>query len=133
MILQGALKHPWFPEPSELRTVCERAMEPVRDEMRRVARQREIDRQKAEHAAPPVRTEAELARHKSLMADFNSRFKSDREMQTEIEREEIRARYGMTEDVLSKIKDAPRSGVNAGDAFGFNAAASAREGAAIKR
>lgn len=117
MILQGSLGHPWFPEPSELRMTCEKAMQPVREEMRHIARRREIDRQNAEFRPIRPKTAAELERHAALMADFNVNFKSDRDKKEEMEREEIRARYGMTEDVMAKIKDAPKHGRTATEIF----------------
>lgn len=115
-ILQGSLRHPFFPEPSELRLACDAAMVPVHDARREEARRREMERQREDHRIPPRRTAEELERHAARMARLNESFMTEKDEALSIERADIRARYGMTEEVLAAIKDAPKAGTQIGKA-----------------
>lgn len=116
-ILRGSLGHPFFPEPSELRTQCEKAMEPIRDQWARERREREIAEATAEgrRARNRRRSPEEIERHQRLMARFNENFVPDAERKLLAEREEIRARYGMTDEVMDKITDRPPEGTPLGE------------------
>ncbi len=101
-ILRGALGHAFFPSPPELRIQCDKAMEWPEREAERVRRREQIAR---EHI--PARQElsdGEKARHEALMAKFNAGYATKAE---DLERAEIRARYGMTDEVLAVMKDQP--------------------------
>lgn len=104
-ILRKSLGHGFFPSPSELRGECDRIMEPIRELQRMDARARRIEQENREHAPRPARSAEEIERHTRLMESFNARFVSEADRKLEAERAEIRERFGMTEEVLSKIRD----------------------------
>ncbi|HYE25079.1 MAG TPA: hypothetical protein VEG32_07760 [Clostridia bacterium] len=108
-ILQGALNHGFFPSPPELRKQCDAAME-HHERMAEKVRRRE--RENAEfnriHGGPfPERTEDGRRRVQEAYRAYLDSHQSASESEMEAARAEIRARYGMTEEVLAGIKDRP--------------------------
>lgn len=105
-IMKNALGHSFMPSPPELRGQCDKAMEWPERERERIRRREQIERER-----PPVRpepTQAEKARVAALNSQFQRAADSDGAAAREAaERAEIRARYGMTDDVLAAIKDQP--------------------------
>lgn len=105
-ILQNALGHAFFPSPPELRGQCDKAMEPHRQ-----AREEAYRREKSLYREVPRRTgpvtDEERERAKALMARLNASFEKDKQSAQEAERAEVRARYGMTPDILAQLPDAP--------------------------
>lgn len=117
-MLQNSLGHPFFPSPAELRAQYDAAMAPLLEQRKAESRQAEIERQRQENKLPGRRSPEELARHAALMERFNSSFTTEKDRKLDAERAEIRARHGMTEEVLAKIKDAPKAGKQIGRAIG---------------
>jgi cytosine/adenosine deaminase-related metal-dependent hydrolase len=104
-ILQGALDHAFFPSPPELRKQCDKAMEPHREMRARIAMQERI---RAEQPPPiPQRTPEQVARVAAAYERFRGCVEDTKAKEIEAERAEVRARYGMTEDVLASIADRP--------------------------
>lgn len=102
-ILQNALGHAFFPSPPELRGQCDKAMQPHKE-----AREREYRRERDRYPCEGRRerlTDEERAKAAALMAELNKSFERQKNEAIEAERAEIRARYGMTEDVLATIRD----------------------------
>jgi hypothetical protein len=105
-ILQNALGHAFFPSPPELRGQCDNAMQPHKEAREREYR-RERDKYPYEGRRERPLTNDERARAAALMAELNKRFERQKDEAMEAERAEIRARYGMTPDVLATIRDRP--------------------------
>jgi hypothetical protein len=102
---QNALGHHFFPYPSELRALCDKAMEPHREMRSRIAMQERI---RAEQPPPiPQRTPEQVARVAAAYERFRGCVEDTKAKEIEAERAEVRARYGMTEDVLASIADRP--------------------------
>lgn len=112
-VLQNALGHPFYPQPPELRGLCDKAMVP-HEEMRDRVRHRE--QLKAERIPDrPEPTPEAKARVAAAYQRFceSTEAASKREV-SEAERAEIRARYGMTPESLASIKDQPFTGQRLG-------------------
>jgi hypothetical protein len=105
-ILQNALGHAFFPSPPELRGQCDKAMQPHKEARERAYR-RDRDKYPCEGRRERPLTDDERARAAALMAELNKRFERQKDEAMEAERAEIRARYGMTPDVLATIRDRP--------------------------
>lgn len=108
-ILQGALGHAFFPSPPELRIQCDKAMEHHVSMRNRIARQEQIRRERPPE--PPPLTADAKERQRQRMAAFHASLDSGKSAEEaaklEAERAEIRARYGMTPEVLASMKDQP--------------------------
>lgn len=108
-ILQGGLGHTFYPSPPELRIQCDKAMEhhvAMRD---RIARQEQIRRERLPEL-PPL-DEAAKERQRQRMAAFHAKIDDGKAAEcaaaAEAERADIRARYGMTDEVVAGVKDNP--------------------------
>jgi len=103
--LQHKLGHTFFPSPAELRMLCDKTMEHhvrMRDRIwirERIARETSPD--------VPPKTAAERARVQEIMREFHASSEREKNDKFEAERAEIRARYGMTPEVLASMKDQP--------------------------
>lgn len=104
-ILRGALDHAFFPNPVELRKQCDKAMEHHVRMRDRIALRQRIARETPEEIPP--RTEAEKARVAEIMREFHASEKREQAAKEEAKHAEIRARYGMTPEVLASMKDQP--------------------------
>lgn len=104
-ILQGSLGHVFFPNPAELRIECDKAMAHHKRMQERIARQERI-RRETPPSRPPLTPEQQI-RREAVMASFNAAQEALKEADIEAERADIRARYGMTQEVLALMKDAP--------------------------
>lgn len=70
-VSQNKLGHPFFPEPSELRMLCDRAMEPHIEEARRIRQREQQARENAEiDAVYARRTPESIARVRALYERF---------------------------------------------------------------
>lgn len=105
-ILQGKLGHAFFPSPPELRLQCDAAMEWHEREADRIRRREQMAREKPAERAPL--TEDEKRRQQDRMARFHASIEGQEASASfEAERADIRARYGMTDEALSSMRDAP--------------------------
>ena len=104
-ILQNKLGHGFFPSPPELRGQCDRAMEWHEREAERIRRREAIERDRE----PPPRnpSEGEKARVQKLLAGFYASYDKGKQAEDEVERAEVRARYGMTPELVDAIADQP--------------------------
>ncbi len=104
-ILKNALGHAFFPSPPEIRGQCDAAMdwhERAAERIRR--RERENADFRNQQGGNPPPSEESKARVRALAASLHD---SGRKAAEDMERAEIRARYGMTDEVLAAIKDQP--------------------------
>lgn len=114
-ILRGGLPHGFFPSPVELRQQCDKAMKAHHDEAERIRRREETFRERREYErAVAARAPGWQERQKALMRRFHASLDADeaqrRREAEEAERAEVRARYGMTDEVMAKIDDQPLPG-----------------------
>lgn len=109
-ILKGALSHAFFPSPPELRIQCDKAMEWHEAYAERIRRrERENAEFKRQQLGEPIlRTAEGRARQQASYAAYCAAHgDSERKRIEAQEREDVRARYGMTDEVLAGIKDSP--------------------------
>lgn len=108
-ILQGALGHAFFPSPPEFRIQCDEAMKHHVSMRDRVARQEQIRRERPAEL-PPLTDDAK-ERQRLRMERFHASVDDgkavERAAALELERADIRARYGMTHEVVAGLKDNP--------------------------
>lgn len=108
-ILQGVLGHAFFPSSPELRMHCDKAMQHHVEVRNRIARQEQISRERPPEILPL--TEEAKERQRKRMEAFHAKIDdgkvADRAAAVEVERADIRARYGMTDEVLAGVKDNP--------------------------
>jgi hypothetical protein len=107
-IIRGGLNHTFFPTPVELKLACDQAQRPVDDMARRV-RLTEEQRQERQHfdRFQASKTPEAKARVAALVAKFHAGCETSQEEEREAERAEIRARYGMTAELVDRIADQP--------------------------
>lgn len=107
-IIKGGLGHAFMPSPPELRQAIDREMIPHAAERERIERREKLAEEAAAFGPIPKRTPEQIARVKAIY----DRFSADYETQSKerMERDEVRARHGMTDEVLSKIPDRPLPG-----------------------
>lgn len=110
-ILQGKLGHTFFPSPPELRQQCDAAMEWHEREADRIRRREQMARERSPERSPL--TEDEKQRQEERMARFHAGINDQKAAEAEAlmasERAEIRAKYGMTDEVLASMRDAPEA------------------------
>ena len=108
-ILQGALGHAFFPNPPELRMQCDKAMEHHKSMRELIARRERVKRERP-LPVPPLTAEQQ-ARREEVMRRFHASVAADKEAgdaaMLAAERADIRARYGMTDEVMAGIADRP--------------------------
>lgn len=110
--LRGEHGSTFFPSPPELRVLYDKAMEHHVSMRNRIAREERIA---SERIPPRVEPTPEAkARVAALYADFNASYERVKHGAPEAERVEVRARYGMTPELLSQIADAPTTWRKAG-------------------
>lgn len=106
-ILKGGLGHAFFPSPPELRMQCDKAMEwPERQRERELRNQRYI-RERIENNTIAQRTPEAIARQQAAYRKFLDGYQSKSISAEEAERAEIRARYGMTNELIDALPDQP--------------------------
>lgn len=106
-VAQNKLGHPFFPEPPELRGLCDKAMEWPERQRERQMREERIARERRENSVTVQRTPEATARVKALHAQFHAGYEQDKTSAGETERAEIRARYGITDEAVASIADLP--------------------------
>lgn len=106
-ILKNALGHPFFPSPPELRGQCDKAMDWHRQEARRAQRRSDQSRLNADlDASHEAKTADARAKVRSAYQRFIARYDQSKIEDQEAARAAIRARYGMTPEVLASIPNA---------------------------
>lgn len=107
--LQHKLGHTFFPSPAELRMLCDKAMEHHVGMRERIARQEQIRRERPAELPPldEAAKERQRKRMEAFEASHNNGKAAEEAAKIEAERAEIRARYGMTTEVLKAMKDQP--------------------------
>ena len=107
-IIRGSLGHTFFPSPVEFRQQCENAMEPHIRQAERVRIQEAQERERAEFARTRQgQTQASRERVAAAYAKFCASYTSEKDEAEEAERADIRARYGMTDELIDAIPDQP--------------------------
>jgi hypothetical protein len=104
-ILRGALGHTFFPSPPELRIQCDKAMEWHDRERERIRRREQMERERIPERGEP--TQQAKARVAAAYQQFLASYDGSKQSAEEAERAEIRARYGMTPEVLDAMRDQP--------------------------
>jgi hypothetical protein len=104
-ILRGALGHTFFPSPPELRIQCDKAMEWPERERERIRRREQIERERP--ADRPEPTPDQRRRQQAAYQRFLASYDGGKQSAEEAERAEVRARYGMTPEVLDAMRDQP--------------------------
>lgn len=102
-ILKGALGHAFFPSPPELRMQCDRAMEWHEQEQTRIRRRQQIEADRP--TARPEPTADQKRRVQEAYRQFLASYEGQNEEAAE--RAEVRARYGMTPEILDAMRDQP--------------------------
>lgn len=106
-ILKGGLNHAFFPSPPELRMQCDKAMEwPERQRERELRNQRYI-RERIETNLHTQRSPEAVARQQAAYRKFLAGCETEKRSADEADRAEIRARYGMTDELVGAIADQP--------------------------
>lgn len=106
-VAQNKLGHPFFPEPPELRGLCDKAMEwPERQRERQIRAER-MEQERREYSVDRKRSPEEIARVKALMEKFHASYDTEKTDAEDAERAEIRARYGLTDEAVSALPDQP--------------------------
>jgi hypothetical protein len=115
-VLQGGLGHAFFPSPPELRIQCNEAIKHHVSMRDRVARQEQLRRERPPEVAPL--TEEAKERQRQRMERFHASVDdgkaAERAAAVELERADIRARYGMTDEVVAGVRDNPLAKVRMG-------------------
>lgn len=107
-IIRGSLGHTFFPSPVEFRQQCEKAMEPHIRQAERIRIQETQERERAEFArSRQGQTPAARERVAAAYAKFCAGYTSEKDEAEEAERADIRARYGMTDELVNAIADQP--------------------------
>jgi hypothetical protein len=110
-ILRGSLGHTFFPSPVELRQQCDRAMEWVFQEERRIRHREELFRDRREfEESRASRTPEQIERVKALTAKLKADLEGESDDSEEKRRAFIRAKYGITAEELAKLPDRPLPG-----------------------
>jgi hypothetical protein len=104
--LRGEHGSTFFPSPPELSVLYDKAMEHHVSMRNRIARQQQIERERREHAPRSEPTPEAKARVAALTAAFHASHEREKDSNLEAERAEIRARYGMTADLVAQIPNA---------------------------
>lgn len=103
-VLQNKLSHPFFPDPPELRGLCDKAME-----HHRRMRERIENRERAYRERPPERgqlTNEERQRQEERMVRFSRAIGADEQSQSASFEAEMQAKYGA--EALASIPDNPK-------------------------
>lgn len=107
-IIRGALGHTFFPSPVEFRQQCEKAMEPHIRQAERIRVREQQERESAEfNRVLAGRTPEAIARQQEAYRKFCAGYTSEKDEAEEAERADIRARYGMTDELVNAIADQP--------------------------
>lgn len=106
-ILRGAINHAFFPSPPELRIQCDKAMEWHERQREREHREERYIRERRENNAIVQRSPEALARQQEAYRKFCAGYTSEKDEAEEAERADIRARYGMTDELVNAIADQP--------------------------
>ncbi|KRA00259.1 hypothetical protein ASD64_01410 [Mesorhizobium sp. Root157] len=104
-VSQNKLGHPFFPEPPELRGLCDKAMEWPERQRERVRRQEAIERDRPAPRSAPSQSQRD--RVAAIYSRFLAGYTDEKQSAEEAERAEIRARYGMTEEAVASIANQP--------------------------
>ncbi|MGN6534280.1 MAG: hypothetical protein ACTHKQ_00945 [Mesorhizobium sp.] len=106
-ILKGALSHAFFPSPPELRMQCDKAMEWHERYREKQLREERYLRERRENNVVTTRTPEAIAHQQETYRRFLAGYEDRQKAADEAERAEIRARYGMTDEVVASIADQP--------------------------
>lgn len=106
-ILKGTLGHAFFPSPPELRIQCDKAMEWHERQREREHREERYIRERRENNAIVQRSPEAIARQQEAYRKFCAGYTSEKDEAEEAERADIRARYGMTDELVNAIPDQP--------------------------
>lgn len=107
-ILQGSLNHAFFPSPPELRIQCNKSMEHYEAMDERIRRRQRENADWVRQFREPVRkTDETRAVVAAAHQAFHASHDAAKLAEDEAARAEIRAKYGMTQEVLDAMKDRP--------------------------
>ena len=106
-ILKGGLGHAFFPSPPELRIQCDKAMEWHEHQREREYREERYIRERRENNAIVQRSPEAIARQQESYRKFCAGYTSEKDEAEKAERADIRARYGMTDELIDGIPDQP--------------------------
>lgn len=104
-ILQGKLGHAFFPSPPELRMQCDKAMEGHRWHRERERRETRYINERRENNANAYRSPEAIAKQQETYRRFVAGYAETEAKAEATEREEIRARYGITDEAVANIPD----------------------------
>ena len=106
-VSQNKLGHGFFPSPPELRGLCDKAMEWHEHQREREYREERYIRERRENNAIVQRSPEAIVRQQEAYRKFCAGYTSEKQSAEEAERAEIRARYGMTDELIDAIPDQP--------------------------
>lgn len=106
-IIRGALGHAFFPSPPELRIECDKAMEWPERQAERARRQERYMQERRENNVITQRSPEAITRQQEAYRKFCEGHDAGKIAAGEAERAEIRARYGMTAELIEQIPDQP--------------------------
>lgn len=102
-ILQGSLGHAFHPSPPEFRIQCEKAMQPVKEELARETQVR-LEKERSAEFRPVQHTQAEIVRVNKIYQRFCEGFQTEFKTEADII-QEIRNKY--PRELLDAVPDAP--------------------------
>lgn len=106
-ILKGRLGHAFYPSPPELRLQCDKAMEGHRWHRERERRETRYINERRENNANAYRSPEAIAKQQETYRRFVAGYAETEAKAEAAEREEIRARYGITDEAIANIPDLP--------------------------
>lgn len=104
--LRGEHGSTFFPSPPELKSLHDKAMEHHVRMRERISHQAQIERERREYAPRVEHGPEARARVAALTAAFHASHERAKNDEFEKERGEIRARYGMTPELLAQVPSA---------------------------
>ena len=104
-VSQNKLGHPFFPEPQELRGLCDKAMEWPARQRERARRQEAVERERPAPRIVPSQGQRDCVA--AAYSRFLAGYETNKRSTEDAERADIRARYGMTDDLVDALPDQP--------------------------
>jgi hypothetical protein len=109
-VFQNKLGHRYFPDPQEMRRLCDQAMQPHEQQREREHRQRRLEQEAAQHRPKATVTPEARARSLKRYQEYCATYEAAKKKGDDAaERARIRAEYGLTDDALSRVPNAPNS------------------------
>lgn len=108
-VFQNKLGHTFFPSPPEMRRLCDLAMLPHERQRERAWRQHKLEQESAQFRKRTVVSPEAKARSLQSYQEFCASYEQNKISGDEAERVRIRAEFGMTEEALSQVPNAPNS------------------------